>query len=33
MEQKGNEVLKEFYGADGLYTWTLDTVGNYYTWN
>lgn len=32
VEEKGNEILKEFYGADGLYTWTLDSVGNYYRW-
>ncbi|OPY54593.1 MAG: iron-dicitrate transporter substrate-binding subunit [Methanosaeta sp. PtaU1.Bin112] len=33
VEEKGNEILKQFYGADGLYTWTLDSVGNYYRWN
>lgn len=33
MEEKGNEILKNFYGADGLYTWTLEVVGNYYTWD
>jgi iron complex transport system substrate-binding protein len=32
VEEMGNDILKEFYGADGLYTWTLDSVGNYYRW-
>jgi len=33
VERESNEILKKFYGADGLYTWTLEHVGNYYTGN
>jgi len=33
VEKEDNAILKEFYGADGLYTWILDHVGNYHTWN
>ena len=33
VEEKGNEIFEEFYGADGLYTWMLDSVGNYYRWD
>ncbi|MCD4845666.1 MAG: ABC transporter substrate-binding protein [Methanosarcinales archaeon] len=33
IEQKGNEILEKFYGVEGLYTWTLEYCGNYYTWN
>jgi len=32
VEEEGNEILKRFYGADGLYTWILER-GNYYTWD
>jgi len=32
VEKEGNEILKRFYGADGLYTWILER-GNYYTWD
>lgn len=31
VEKEDNAILKEFYGADGLYTWILDHVGNYHT--
>ena len=32
VEAECNEVLKEFYGADGLYDWMLENCGDYYTW-
>jgi iron complex transport system substrate-binding protein len=32
VEERGNDIFEEFYGADGLYTWMLDSVGNYYRW-
>jgi iron complex transport system substrate-binding protein len=32
VEEESNKILKTFYGADGLYTWTLEHVGNYYNW-
>ena len=31
MEEKGNEILKKIYGADGLYTWMLET-SDLYRW-
>jgi iron complex transport system substrate-binding protein len=32
VEAECNEVLKEFYGGDGLYDWMLENCGDYYTW-
>ena len=32
VEERGNDIFEEFYGADGLYTWMLDSVGNYHRW-
>jgi len=32
VEERGNDIFEEFYGADGLYTWMLESVGNYYRW-
>jgi len=32
VEVKGNEIFEKFYGAPDLYTWMLDSVGNYYRW-
>ena len=31
VEEKGNEILKRFYGVDGLYTWMLE-ICDYYNW-
>ncbi|HID20393.1 MAG TPA: hypothetical protein EYP28_05610 [Methanophagales archaeon] len=33
VEKEGNEIYKEFYGADGLYTYMLEYAGNYYRWD
>ena len=31
VEEKNNEILKRFYGVDGLYTWLLENY-NFYRW-
>ncbi len=31
LEAEGNEILKMFYGTDGLYTWMLNRFGDYQT--
>ena len=31
VEEEGNEILKRFYGVDGLYTWMLG-ICDYYNW-
>ncbi|RLG31008.1 hypothetical protein DRN97_09870 [Methanosarcinales archaeon] len=33
VEKEGNEIYKEFYGVDGLYTYMLEYVGNYCRWD